>query len=98
MPKVITPFTVTQIKNAKPKSKSYRLTDGNGLALRITPFEAMTLAEARAWRDEIRNAVLSGKTLALLNGVSFEEVFAEWFERWRKTVGEKYGKRLQLAI
>jgi len=37
MPRVTTPLTDTQIKQAKPKAKEYNLVDGAGLALRIKP-------------------------------------------------------------
>ncbi len=37
MPKRVLPLTDTQIKNAKPKDKPYKLTDGNGLHLLVTP-------------------------------------------------------------
>jgi len=37
MPKVATPLTALQIKQAKPKSKEYNLADGQGLMLRVKP-------------------------------------------------------------
>lgn len=37
MPKIVTPLTVTQVKNAKPKDKQYKLADGKGLALWVRP-------------------------------------------------------------
>lgn len=37
MPKVATPLTATQIKNAKPKDNPYKLSDGKGLYLHVTP-------------------------------------------------------------
>lgn len=37
MSKIVTPLTVTRIKNAKPKKKEYNLADGEGLSLRIKP-------------------------------------------------------------
>ncbi|MGY3569136.1 integrase domain-containing protein [Vibrio paucivorans] len=37
MAKQVKPLTETQIKNAKPKSKEYILSDGNGLRLRVKP-------------------------------------------------------------
>lgn len=37
MPKIITPLSDMQIKNAKPKEKDYTLTDGGGLQLLIKP-------------------------------------------------------------
>jgi len=37
MPKLAIPLTDIQVKNAKPKDKLYRLTDGGGLYLLINP-------------------------------------------------------------
>lgn len=37
MPKRVLPLTDLQVKNAKPKDKPYKLTDGGGLYLLITP-------------------------------------------------------------
>lgn len=33
MPKIATPLTDIQIKNAKPKEKAYKLADGGGMYL-----------------------------------------------------------------
>ncbi len=37
MPRITKPLTATEVKNAKPKEKEYRLSDGQGLQLRILP-------------------------------------------------------------
>ena len=37
MPKIVKPLTDTQIKNAKPKEKAYKLSDGKGLYLIVEP-------------------------------------------------------------
>ena len=37
MPKIATPLSNAEIKNAKPKSKSYSLSDGRGLSLSVKP-------------------------------------------------------------
>lgn len=37
MAKIITPLTANQVKNAKPKDKLYKLSDGGGLALWVYP-------------------------------------------------------------
>ncbi|MFL9797362.1 integrase domain-containing protein [Vibrio cyclitrophicus] len=37
MPRVTKPLTATEVKNAKPKDKEYRLSDGQGLQLRVSP-------------------------------------------------------------
>lgn len=44
MPKLVKPLNDTQIKNAKPKAKSYKLSDGNNLYLEILP------SGAKQWR------------------------------------------------
>lgn len=120
MPKVTTPLTATQVKNAKPKAKVYKLSDGGGLALRVSPsgqrswelrvmingqrkslykpFEALSLAEARVWRDEVRGAVLSGNPLSVLDGSTFAEIFEDWFARWQKTVSADYGQQVYRAV
>jgi len=37
MPKLVTPLTDTQVKNAKPKEKPYKLADGGGMYLEVMP-------------------------------------------------------------
>jgi len=37
MAKKVNPLTNTQVKQAKPKDKIYKLSDGDGLQLRILP-------------------------------------------------------------
>ena len=37
MPKLATPLTDIQVKNAKPKAKTYTLADGGGMYLEIAP-------------------------------------------------------------
>ena len=37
MPIVTKPLNATEVKNAKPKDKEYRLSDGQGLQLRVSP-------------------------------------------------------------
>lgn len=48
MPKVIKPLTALQIKNAKPEEKPYKLYDGGGLFLLVTP------AGGKLWRLKYR--------------------------------------------
>lgn len=120
MPKSVVPLTATQVKNAKPKSKVYKLTDGGGLSLRVTPsgqkmwelrvmingkrqsfykpLEGMTLAQARAWRDETRAVALSDDPASLLKEIKFGAVFDEWYARWQKRVTEDYGKQVRSAV
>ncbi|HFC7910595.1 TPA: Arm DNA-binding domain-containing protein, partial [Neisseria meningitidis] len=37
MAKIITPLSANQVKNAKPRDKLYKLSDGGGLALWVYP-------------------------------------------------------------
>lgn len=50
MPKVIVPLTELQVKNAKPKDKPYKLSDGGGLYLLVKP------DGAKYWRMKARFA------------------------------------------
>lgn len=120
MPKSVVPLTATQVKSAKPKSKVYKLTDGGGLSLRVTPsgqktwelrvmingkrqsfykpLEGMTLAQARAWRDETRAVAMSDDPVSLLKEIKFSAVFEEWYERWQKRVTDDYGKQVKSSV
>lgn len=60
MPKLITPLTDTQIRTAKPKDKPYKLSDGGGLYLEVTP------GGAKLWRMKVRQA--NGKETRLSFG------------------------------
>ena len=59
MPKLATPITDIQVKNAKAKDKLYRLTDGGGLYLLVNP------DGAKYWRMDYR---FEGKRLSLAFG------------------------------
>lgn len=48
MPKVVLPLTDVQVKNAKPKDKPYKLSDGKGLFLHVMP------DGAKYWRMKAR--------------------------------------------
>jgi integrase len=48
MPKMVPPLTQLQIRNAKPKGKPYKLADGGGLYLEVTP------AGGKHWRMKYR--------------------------------------------
>jgi hypothetical protein len=50
MPKIVTPLTDMQVKNAKPKDKPYKLADGGGVYLEVTP------AGGKLWRMKYRQA------------------------------------------
>ncbi|MFZ6850078.1 tyrosine-type recombinase/integrase [Undibacterium sp. RuRC25W] len=51
MPKLATPLTDIQVKNSKPKEKTWTLADGNGLYLEITP------AGKKSWRMAYRRPI-----------------------------------------
>jgi hypothetical protein len=48
MPKRIVPLTALQVKNAKPAEKEFKLSDGNGLYLLVTP------TGGKLWRFDYR--------------------------------------------
>ena len=50
MPKIIAPLTDARIRNAKPREKLYKLFDGDGLYIEVTP------SGSRIWRFKFRQA------------------------------------------
>ncbi|MGO4477421.1 tyrosine-type recombinase/integrase [Massilia sp. 2TAF26] len=60
MPKIVTPLTDTQVKNAKSKEKPYKLFDGGGLYLEVTT------SGGKLWRMKYRK--LDGKENRLAFG------------------------------
>ena len=60
MPKLAKPLTDTQVKNAKPKDKTYTLADGGGMYLEIAP------TGSRIWRMSYRQP--DGKNTRLTFG------------------------------
>lgn len=50
MPKIVTPLGDIQVKNAKPKSKPYKLADGGGLYLEVMP------TGSKLWRMKFKQA------------------------------------------
>lgn len=50
MPKLIVPLTDTQIRNAKPTEKPYKLSDGGGLYIEVMP------TGSKLWRMKVRQA------------------------------------------
>jgi len=50
MPKIIAPLTDIQVKNAKPKEKPFKLADGGGLYLEVTPIGS------KLWRMKFKQA------------------------------------------
>ncbi len=69
MPKIVTPLTDTQVKNAKAKDKPYRLFDGGGLYLEVMPIGS------KLWRMKFRQA--NGKEGRLAFGVYPEVTLAD---------------------
>ena len=68
MAKIVKPLSFLQIKNAKPKEKTYKLSDGGGLYLEVTP------AGSKLWRMKYRQA--NGKENRLSFG-AFPDVLPE---------------------
>lgn len=60
MPKLATPLTDVQVKNAKPKDKPYKLADGGGMYMEVMP------TGAKLWRMKYRQP--SGKENRLTFG------------------------------
>ena len=50
MPKIIAPLTDARVRNAKPREKLYKLFDGDGLYIEVTP------SGSRIWRFKFRQA------------------------------------------
>lgn len=50
MPRLVSPLTDMQVKNAKPKDKAYKLADGGGLYLEVSP------AGSKLWRMKFMQA------------------------------------------
>ena len=50
MPKLVTPLSDAQVKNAKPKNKPYKLSDGGGLYLEVMP------TGSKLWRMKVKQA------------------------------------------
>lgn len=61
MPKLIAPLTDIQVKNAKPRDKPYKLADGGGLYLEVTP------TGSKLWRMKFKQA--NGKEGRLSFGI-----------------------------
>lgn len=72
MPKRIAPLSETQVRNAKPKDKEYKLMDGFGLFLLVTP------TSGKLWRFDYR---LGDKRKTMALGVYPEVSLAEARQR-----------------
>lgn len=73
MPKLVTPLTDTQLRNAKPKDKPYKLSDGGGLYLEVMP------TGSKLWRMKFQR--MNGKESRLAFGRYPEISLAEARER-----------------
>ncbi len=80
MPRVIKPLTALQVKNAKPQNKPYKLYDGGGLFLLVTP------AGGKLWRLKYRQE--NGKE-GLLSFGSYPAVSLEQARRKRDDENSK---------
>ena len=74
MARLVKPLTATQVQNAKPKDKPYKLFDGGGLFLHVTP------SGGKHWKMKFRQA--NGKE-SLLSFGAFPEVTLEQARRKR---------------
>jgi integrase len=77
MPKRITPLTPSQVQNARPQSKAYKLRDGGGLFLLVNP------DGAKLWRWDYRRPV-TGRQNTIGFGAFPAVKLAEARERMRK--------------
>lgn len=127
MPKIVTPLTASQVKNAKPRDKIYSLSDGGGLALWVLVsgskswriqyvrpedkkmdtlvlgnFPDFSLADARAWRDEVRAMLARGinpkQAKELDKDYCFYDCFVEWHTRWKVQRQAKYATQVFNAV
>lgn len=128
-------LTATEIKNAKPKAKKYKLTDGRGLFMEIRPngskywklkyryqgkdkeysigvYPSITLAGARAKREELKKIIASGidplqerkekKELIKHDQAKAQNTFYNISQKWLSSrigqVSENYHLRLGRAL
>jgi integrase len=119
MPRIAKPLTETQVRNAKPRGKSYKLFDGAGLFLEVPDvgnrrwrfkyrfegkekllafglYPEISLADARARRDDARKLVRNGQDPSVIrreqkaagegNDVSsFRAIAEEWLSKKQDT-------------
>ena len=74
MARLVKPLTATQVQNAKPKDKPYKLFDGGGLFLHVTP------SGGKHWKMKFKQA--NGKE-SLLSFGAFPEISLEQARRKR---------------
>jgi integrase len=116
MPKRILPLSETKVRTAKPQEKEYKLFDGGGLFLLVTPsggklwhfkyrldgrerkltlgpYPEISLAEARAKKDEARRQIANGidpgairkaqKQAKTAETETFEVIAREWHTKFK---------------
>lgn len=81
MSRIVKPLSASQVKNAKPSEKLYKLSDGGGLALWVYP------SGTKAWRLSYRDSSKKQQTVSLGRFPDFSLVEArEWREEIRRKI------------
>ncbi len=62
------------------------------------PFTELSLAEARAWREEVKQRLAKGEPMDGKSQVTFAIVFNDWYKKWKPQVSDKYGKQVKNAV
>lgn len=88
MPKLISPLTDIQLRNAKPTDKSYKLSDGGGLYIEVMP------SGTKFWRMKVRQA--NGKESRLTFG-SYPEVTLAGARAERSNVKQQHASGIDPA-
>ena len=93
-------LTDAGVRAAKPKDRAYKLTDGGGLVLFVTP--SVGLGQAREQREAAKALLRAGKDPGLEKKLrraaggdaagSFEAIAREWHARNLPTWTERHGK------
>lgn len=79
MPKIVKPLSISQVKNAKPADKMYKLSDGGGLSLWVYP------TGARSWKISFKDDQGKQQTISLGQYPDFTLAEArEWREDIRR--------------
>jgi hypothetical protein len=125
MPKVIAPLSEVKVRTAKIKLKEYKIFDGGGLYLSVTPtggklwrmkyrydnkearlslgaYPAISLADARTRREEVRRLLANGidpgaakkaqKQAQTEETETFEVIAREWHTRFTPQWSEAHAK------
>lgn len=88
MPKLISPLTDIQLRNAKPTDKSYKLSDGGGLYIEVMP------SGTKFWRMKVRQA--NGKESRLTFG-SYPEITLAGARAERSNVKQQHASGIDPA-